>query len=248
MGIRTALWEKWIDFKYSWGRITASAVISPLLYLIAFGFGLGSYADVDARPYIEFLVPGIIALSSMNTGYSSVAMTLNTQRLYEHSFDQIMISPTPLWQYIIGQAIGGALRGLYISVIVLILSFIFGVTLHLNVMFFAVIIINGMVFSSLGVLAAIIAKTHIVITDGRGNVSLDGEKKPVDEMLEMSEKIQGIKQIDSMVIDIEKSGIMSFGIAKRLADALGGKYFKLDELRSDDIINIVRASGKSEAS
>lgn len=88
----------------------------------------------------------------------------------------------------------------------------------------------------------------IVITDGRGNVSLDGEKKPVDEMLEMSEKIQGIKQIDSMVIDIEKSGIMSFGIAKRLADALGGKYFKLDELRSDDIINIVRASGKSEAS
>ncbi len=164
MGIRTALWEKWIDFKYSWGRITASAVISPLLYLIAFGFGLGSYADVDARPYIEFLVPGIIALSSMNTGYSSVAMTLNTQRLYEHSFDQIMISPTPLWQYIIGQAIGGALRGLYISVIVLILSFIFGVTLHLNMMFFAVIIINGMVFSSLGVLAAIIAKTHMDVS------------------------------------------------------------------------------------
>lgn len=164
MGITTALWEKWIDFKHSWKRITMSAVISPLLYLIAFGFGVGSYAGVDGHPYIEFLIPGVIALSSMNTGYSSVAMSLNVQRLYEHSFDQIVISPTPLWQYILGQAIAGALRGLYVSTIVLALSFLFNVEISLNLIFFVVIMLNGMVFASLGVLAAIIAKTHMDVS------------------------------------------------------------------------------------
>ena len=36
---------------------------------------------------------------------------LNVQRLYEKAFDQVMISPTPLWQFIAGQVIGGSLRG-----------------------------------------------------------------------------------------------------------------------------------------
>lgn len=159
-GIRTALWEKWVEFAHSWKRITASSIVSPLLYLLTFGLGIGGRAGSDGHPYIEFLIPGVIALSSMNTGYSSVATSLNVQRLYEHSFDQIIISPTPLWQYILGQAIGGALRGLYAAVLVLLLSFLFCVNIHINAVFFLVIILNGMVFASLGVLAAILAKTH----------------------------------------------------------------------------------------
>lgn len=84
----------------------------------------------------------------------------------------------------------------------------------------------------------------IVITDGRGNVSEDASKKPLDEMLEKCEKIREIKQINSMVIDIEKSGIMNFGFAKLLADGLNAKYFKLEQLKSNEIVNIV-GSGRS---
>ncbi len=160
MGMQTALWEKWVEFRDAWLRITASAVISPLLYLVAFGFGLGERTGADGRPYIAFLIPGVIALSSMNTGYGSVATPLNVQRLYEHSFDQIMISPTPLWQYILGETCGGALRGLYVAALVLLLSLLFHVEMHLNAAFFAIVFLNGAVFAALGVLAAILAKTH----------------------------------------------------------------------------------------
>jgi len=160
MGIRTSLWEKWIEFRDAWLRITLSAVISPLLYLIAFGYGLGGHTGADGHPYIAFLIPGVIALSSMNTGYSAVATPLNVQRLYEHSFEQILISPTPLWQYILGETFGGALRGLYVAALVLLLSLPFGVEMHVSVLFFAVIFLNGATFAALGVLAAIMAKTH----------------------------------------------------------------------------------------
>lgn len=160
MGIRTALWEKWVEFRDAWLRITLSAVISPLLYLIAFGYGLGGHTGADGQPYIAFLIPGVIALSSMNTGYSSVATPLNVQRLYEHSFEQILISPTPLGQYILGETVGGALRGLYVAVLVLLLSLPFGVNMLIDPLFFAVIFLNGAVFAALGVLAAVLAKTH----------------------------------------------------------------------------------------
>ena len=39
MGIVTVLWEKWTEFKRDFYKITLSAMISPLLYLIVFVMG-----------------------------------------------------------------------------------------------------------------------------------------------------------------------------------------------------------------
>ena len=163
-GIRTAVWEKWIEFKHEWKKITASSLISPLLYMLALGWGLGSMVNTGDRPYIDFLVPGIIALTTMNTGYNSVSVSLNVQRLYERSFDQVIISPTPIFSYIIGQMIGGALRGMYAGVLILLLSIPFGVSIYINPLFFVVMFLNGMLFSALGVLASVIAASHLDIS------------------------------------------------------------------------------------
>ncbi len=158
--ITTVLWEKWVEFKFEWKKITASALVSPLLYMIALGWGLGSSSAVTDRPYIDFLVPGIIALTTMNTSFSAVAQPLNVQRLYERSFDQIVISPTPMPAYIFGQMLSGALRGIYSGVLILLLSIPFGAAMDITPAFFLVMLLNGMTFGALGVMAAILASTH----------------------------------------------------------------------------------------
>lgn len=158
--ITTVLWEKWVEFKFEWKKITASALVSPLLYMIALGWGLGSSSAVTDRPYIDFLVPGIIALTTMNTSFSAVAQPLNVQRLYERSFDQIIISPTPMPAYIFGQMLSGALRGIYSGVLILLLSIPFGASMEITPAFFLVMLLNGMTFGALGVMAAILASTH----------------------------------------------------------------------------------------
>lgn len=163
-GVRTVLWEKWVEFKFEWKKITASALVSPLLYMIALGWGLGSTSTVTDRPYIDFLVPGILALTTMNTSFAAVSQPLNIQRLYERSFDQIIISPTPMPAYLFGQMIGGALRGLYGGALILLLSIPFGATIHLSPMFFLVLLLNGLAFGALGALAAILAATHADIS------------------------------------------------------------------------------------
>ena len=121
MGIITILWEKWREFVRDFSRITLAAMVAPLMYLIVFGWGIRT--TMNGQPYLYFLIPGVVSLTTMNGSFNAIAQNLNVQRLYEKAFDQVIISPTPLWQFIAGQIIAGALRGLYAGGIILLLVF-----------------------------------------------------------------------------------------------------------------------------
>ena len=164
MAILTVLWEKWVEFRRNWVQITLSGLVSPLLYILTFGLGLGQAMAVDGRPYLDFLLPGVVALTTMNASFNAIGMSLNVQRLYEHSFDNIMISPTPMWQYILGQMLAGSLRGMYAGCLVILVGLCFGANMALNPIFFVVMLLNGMTFASLGVLAAVLSQTHAGIS------------------------------------------------------------------------------------
>lgn len=164
MAIFTVLWEKWVEFRRDWLQITLSSLVAPLLYILTFGLGLGQTLAVDGRAYLDFLLPGVVALTTMNSSFNAIGMSLNVQRLYEHSFDNIMISPTPMWQYILGQMTAGSLRGMYAGCLVIVVGLCFGAEMALNPMFFVVMLLNGMTFASLGVLAAVLSKTHAGIS------------------------------------------------------------------------------------
>lgn len=164
MAILTVLWEKWVEFRRSWVQTTLSGLVSPLLYILTFGLGLGQTLAVEGRAYLDFLLPGVVALTTMNSSFNAIGMSLNVQRLYEHSFDNILISPTPMWQYILGQMIAGSLRGMYAGCLVILVGLCFGADMSLSPMFFGVMLLNGMTFASLGVLAAVLSKTHAGIS------------------------------------------------------------------------------------
>ena len=82
----------------------------------------------------------------------------------------------------------------------------------------------------------------IVITDGRGNISIDSSKKPSEELMDIGEMVSKEKRLDTMVIDIENNSMMSFGIAGKLAAAMNAKYYRLDEIKSSNIEAVVRDS------
>lgn len=92
MGIITILWEKWVEFRRDFYKITLAAMIAPLMYLIVFGMGIQTTSH--GQPYLNFLIPGVVSLTTMNGSFNAIAQNLNVQRLYEKAFDQVMISPT----------------------------------------------------------------------------------------------------------------------------------------------------------
>lgn len=158
MGIVAILWEKWVEFRRDFYKITLAALVAPLMYLIVFGFGIQTTSH--GEPYLYYLIPGVVALTTMNGSFNAIAQNLNVQRLYEKAFDQVMISPTPLWQFIAGQIIGGSLRGLYAGGIIIILTLPIGTGLIYNGWSFFVMFLNGAVFSALGVVVSFVAKNH----------------------------------------------------------------------------------------
>lgn len=158
MGIITVLWEKWTEFKRDFYKITLAAMIAPLMYLIVFGMGIQTMSH--GEPYLNFLIPGVVALTTMNGSFNAIAQNLNVQRLYEKAFDQVIISPTPLWQFIVGQIIGGSLRGLYAGGIILILVLPIKTGLIFNGYSFLIMFLNGAVFSTIGVVVSFYAKNH----------------------------------------------------------------------------------------
>lgn len=158
MGILTILWEKWVEFRRDFYKITMAAMIAPLMYLVVFGLGIQTTSH--GEPYLNFLIPGVVGLTTMNGSFNAIAQNLNVQRLYEKAFDQVMISPTPLWQFILGQIIGGSLRGLYAGGIIVLLTLPIGAGLVFNGFSLLIMFLNGAVFSAVGVVVSFVAKNH----------------------------------------------------------------------------------------
>ncbi len=158
MGIITVLWEKWVEFRRDFYKITAAALITPVMYLIIFGLGIQTTSH--GEPYLHFLIPGVVAMATMTGSFSAIAQNMSVQRLYEKALDQVMVSPTPLWQFILGQIIGGSLRGMYAGCMILIITFPIRTDLIFNFQSFLIMFLNGTVFSTIALVLSFLAKSY----------------------------------------------------------------------------------------
>lgn len=158
MGILAVLWEKWREFLRDFYKITLAATVSPLMYLLVFGLGIQTTSH--GEPYLNFLVPGIVAMSTMTGSFSAVAQNMSVQRLYEKALDQVMVSPTPLWQFILGQVIGGALRGMYAAGVILLITLPISRSLVFNGWSFLIMFLNGTVFATIALVLSFLAKSY----------------------------------------------------------------------------------------
>ena len=79
----------------------------------------------------------------------------------------------------------------------------------------------------------------ILITDGKSNVAL-GSEKPLDEVTRLASAMAKDDRIRHIVVDTEEAGLVTFGLARRLAAALDAQYFKIDDLKARSLVNIVK--------
>ncbi len=88
----------------------------------------------------------------------------------------------------------------------------------------------------------------ILITDGRCNVPLTTKSSPVDECIEIARSLtRRYKQVRFIVVDTEKQGLLRFGLAKQIAEALNGFYFQTEDLKADTLTELVRNNYSQEA-
>lgn len=156
----TILWSDMMILRRRLGRYLITTLISPFLYLAAFGWGLGKGITIDGTSYLEFVVPGIIALTAMTTSFNGAGIRLNVDRLYFRSFDECLMAPIGELPLLLGKAMIGVTRGLASSLIFVAAAMLITPRLHIGWVFLLILLSTCLVFSFLGVLAALLAKSH----------------------------------------------------------------------------------------
>ena len=153
----------WVDLRFlrrHWLRTLATSLVNPILYLVAFGYGLGRGISFEGYSYLDFVMPGIIALTAMTSSYGGAGMKLHVDRLFYKCFDEYLMSPISLFSLAIGKTLIGVVRGLIASIALLIVSVLISPTLIINPLFVLVLVSSCFVFSFLGVLIGLVAKSH----------------------------------------------------------------------------------------
>jgi len=77
----------------------------------------------------------------------------------------------------------------------------------------------------------------VVLTDGRANAGM-GPGDPMSEALLQAARLRDAGVL-SLIVDTEQ-GIMQLGLARRLAEAAGGTYLRLEELAANTLARAVR--------
>ncbi len=162
----TIFWGEWLDLRVRIVQVASAGLVSPLIYIVGFGLGLGSALDATMKPaagdnYLQFILPGMIALSSMTISFGGTTFSICGDRIFTKTFEETLLVPVhPLALYL-GRMLAGIVRGLMTSCSVILVALIFTGKFgsFLNPLFLILLVLNCAVFAGLGVIVGLNVKS-----------------------------------------------------------------------------------------
>ncbi len=141
------------------------ALMEPILYLAAFGFGLGALFGASGIPgyngsYIQFIGPGLIAIAVMYGSFFECTYASFVRMYFQKTFDAIIATPVSVEEVIAGELLWGATRAAINGTIVLAVVAAFGlVSSPFALLVPVVCFFGGLLFASLAMCFTALAKT-----------------------------------------------------------------------------------------
>lgn len=111
-------------FWRSKSRVAAS-LAQPLLFLFGLGFGFGPvYAKAGGGDYIQFLAPGVIAMTILFASvFSGIEIIWDKQFGF---MKETLVAPVPRYQIMLGKTFGGATVALIQGAVIFAITFVAG--------------------------------------------------------------------------------------------------------------------------
>lgn len=104
--------------------------LSPLLYLVALGYGLGSMVDrsqnLDGVPYAQFIAPGILVATAMQIGVFDASYPVLGSIRWNRQYHAMLATPVGVRDVVAGNLAGITLRSLLSSVVFLAVAYALG--------------------------------------------------------------------------------------------------------------------------
>ncbi len=107
-------------FGRTWQHSAMFNVIEPLLYLAAFGFGMGALVqEIEGMSYLEFLAPGMVNLSAMYAATFECSYGTFVRLHYQKTFLAMLSGPVTARDVILGELLYGTLKSALFGTVIL---------------------------------------------------------------------------------------------------------------------------------
>jgi lipooligosaccharide transport system permease protein len=120
------VWQRDMEVYFStWATNLVAPLLEPLLYILAFGMGLGSLVGKlpyrgEAVSYVRFLAPALIAAAVMWYAFFETTFASFVRMYYQKTFDAILATPVSLDDLLTGEIVWAATKSVLAATLMLV--------------------------------------------------------------------------------------------------------------------------------
>jgi lipooligosaccharide transport system permease protein len=144
------------------GPSLATNVLDPLIFLFAFGYGLGAViGEVGGLGYLAFVVPGMMCYATMFGASFEATVSVYARFGLQRTWDAILATPVTLTELMLGEMSWAATKGVFAAFCVLGVGWLWGGVASLPGALLAlpVLALGAVSFACCGLAVAAHAKT-----------------------------------------------------------------------------------------
>src|SRR6187402_1454233 len=116
------------NFRTFWKATTFSSVLEPVIYLLAFGLGLGNtiVTEVDGLEYVEFVGTGMVATAVIFSSALPAMFGTFVKHRFQRTYDAILAAPVDVEELVTAEMLWIGIRAGFFGCFPLLVGFAFG--------------------------------------------------------------------------------------------------------------------------
>ena len=116
------------NFRTFWKGTTFSSVLEPVVYLVAFGLGLGATIvdRVDGLEYVEFVGTGMVATAVIFSSALPAMFGTFVKERFQRTYDAILAAPVDVEELVTAEMLWIGIRAGFYGCFPLLVSMLFG--------------------------------------------------------------------------------------------------------------------------
>jgi len=154
------VWQRDLEvFLTTWKTNFLPPLLEPVLYVLAFGVGMGSLIGMVVYqgreiPYLRFMIPGVITVATMFWSFFETTYSSFVRMYYQRTFDAIVSTPLLVEDVIAGEWLWGGTKSVLAASLMLLMMGIMGlVHWPSGLLVIPLAACGGLLFSALGLIA-----------------------------------------------------------------------------------------------
>lgn len=149
-----------------WRRLAGPALLGnigePLLYLVALGYGLGSFVgQVSGLDYLTFLASGFVCASAMNTASFEGMYSAYTRMAVQQTWTAMLNTPLSVWDVLLGEAVWAATKATISAAAILLVAAMLGAVDGWQALWvLPVVLLLGFCFAAMALVMTAISRSY----------------------------------------------------------------------------------------